>query len=87
MRVSTTRTTWIPDQVGYDKTQSFMTTKDKRQKTKSQTPASGKRQAASVHHHRLLGQAGVTLEGVFDFFLGGGVLLPGLDLLLEHFGP
>jgi len=44
-------------------------------------------QAMSVHDDRLLGQAGVAFQRVFDFFLRGGVLLPGLDLLLEHFGP
>ena len=40
-----------------------------------------------MHHHRLLRQACVAFECVFDFFLRGGVLLPSLDLLLEHFGP
>jgi hypothetical protein len=32
-------------------------------------------------------KACVAFERVFDFFLRGGVLLPSLDLLLEHFGP
>jgi hypothetical protein len=41
----------------------------------------------SVNHNRLLRQACVTLERVLDFFLGRGVLLPSLYLLLEHFGP
>ena len=41
----------------------------------------------SVNDHRLLGQAGVALEGVFNFLLGGRVLLPRLDVHLEHFCP
>ena len=41
----------------------------------------------SVDHHRLLRQAGIAFECVFHLFLCGRVLLPGLDLLLEHFGP
>ena len=41
----------------------------------------------SVDNDRLLGQARVAFEGVLDLFLGGAVLLPGLQLLLEQFGP
>ena len=42
---------------------------------------------ASVHDHRILRQAGVTFERVFDFFLGRRAGLPGDDLLLEQLGP
>lgn len=41
----------------------------------------------SMHHNRLLGKSRVALERVFDFFLSGCVLLPSLNLLLEHLGP
>ena len=50
-------------------------------------PVGGRSRQKSVNHHGLLGQAGVTLEGVFDFLLGGCVLLPSLDVHLEHFCP
>ena len=43
--------------------------------------------AGSVHHHRVLCQFGVAFQRVFHFFLGGRVLLPGGDALLEQFGP
>ena len=79
-----TRITWIPDQVGYDKNQVVYDDKPQRHLQPQPQPQP---QPVLVHHHRLLGQAGVALERVFDFFLGGGVLLPRLDLLLEHFGP
>ena len=40
-----------------------------------------------MNDDRLLGQARVGIENFLRLFLGGGVLLPGEDLLLEHFGP
>ena len=41
----------------------------------------------SVHHHRVLREAGVAVERVFDFFLRRRFLLPSKDLLLKELGP
>jgi hypothetical protein len=40
-----------------------------------------------VNDNRLLCQARVTLKGVFHLFLRWGILLPGLNVHLKHFGP
>jgi hypothetical protein len=40
-----------------------------------------------MQRNRGIGEAAVAFQRVLDFFLGGGILCPGTQALLEHFGP
>lgn len=40
-----------------------------------------------MDYDRILGQASVAVERVFDLFLGGCIPLPIEDFFLEHFCP